>query len=457
MTDKKVESNKNSREIALGILVDITENSNFSHTVISKTLKEYQQLTKQDRAFITRVCEGTIERLITIDYIINFYSNVKVRKMKPFIRNLLRMSVYQIKYMEGTPDSAVCNEAVKLAKKRGFTNLSGFVNGVLRNVVRDPDKVVMPDENKEPVQCLSIYYSVPEWLVGKLLKQYSTSIVKGMLESFLDDKVTTIRCNSSKTTTEEMNSLLMNEGVNVESGAYLPYAFKISEYNYLSSLESFQKGLFLVQDESSMLVGQVSGVKEGDYVIDVCAAPGGKSLHVADLLHETGHVNSRDVSDYKTSFIQDNIKRLGYTNMSVKVQDALDLDKDSIEKADLLIADLPCSGLGVIGKKPDIKYNMTEEKIHDLVKLQRSILEVVQLYVKNNGTLLYSTCTINQEENVDNLNWFTENFPFKLESLDDFLPKELVSDTTSKGYIQLIPGVHSTDGFFIAKLRKCEV
>jgi 16S rRNA (cytosine967-C5)-methyltransferase len=452
VTDKK--EHISAREIALVILTDITENSNFSHTVINRTLNQYQYLEKQERAFITRLCEGTVERMFTLDYIINCYSSVKVNKMKPFIRNLLRMSVYQIKYMDQVPESAACNEAVKLAKKRGFGNLSGFVNGVLRNIIRNPEKVVFPDEKKEGKQFLSVTYSAPEWLVEQLVNQYGYAKAKQFFEAALQNNKTTIRCNTEKITVNGLRVLLEQEKVSVEEGTYLSEALKIGGYNYLGELNSFKNGYFQVQDESSMLVGKVSGIKDGDYIIDVCAAPGGKSLHAAELLRKSGLVDSRDLSETKVNLIRENINRLGYENIKAKEADALVPDKDSIEKADLLIADLPCSGLGVIGKKPDIKYNMTREKQKDLISLQRGILSVVCQYVKKGGVLLYSTCTVNQDENLANVRWFLEHHDFKLENIEDFLPPNLLSDTTKEGYIQLLPGVHDTDGFFIAKLRR---
>jgi 16S rRNA (cytosine967-C5)-methyltransferase len=258
----------------------------------------------------------------------------------------------------------------------------------------------------------------------------------------------------NKVSPDELKEILESDGVFVETGAYLSYAFHIGNYNYLNDLNAFHKGYFQVQDESSMLVGAVSGIREGDYVIDVCAAPGGKSLHAADILRSTGHVSSRDVSDYKVNLIADNINRLGYTNITAKVQDALILDQESIEKADVLLADLPCSGLGIIGKKPDIKYNVTKEKQKELVRLQRDILEVVHQYVKKGGTFIYSTCTINPEENIENVRWFMKEYHFQAESLNPYLPEILWSDTTKEGYLQLIPGIHQCDGFFIARLRR---
>lgn len=444
----------NTREIALKVLNDINQNGNFSHTVMNKTLNQYQSLSKQDRAFITRICEGTLERMITLDYVINKYSKIKVNKMKPYIRNLLRMSLYQIEYMSQVPDSAVCNEAVKLVKSKGFANLSGFVNGVLRNIIRDRDNITFPKEEEDRVKFLSVVYSMPEWILNNWLKEYDYNIVKGMLEGFLREKGTTIRCNTGRITVEELKTALEQEQVTVTSGSYLKEALKIRDYNYLSQLKAFNDGYFLVQDESSMIVGEVSGVKQGDYVIDVCSAPGGKSLHIADKLQGTGFVDARDLSLYKVGLIKENIARAGYKNIEAKVMDALAADNESMNKADIVIADLPCSGLGVIGKKPDIKYNMTGEKQKELVKLQRDILTVVQGYVKTGGVLIYSTCTINREENIGNVMWFIKEFGYTLENIDNYLPEVLRSETTNKGYIQLIPGLHDTDGFFVARLRK---
>ncbi|WP_281532839.1 transcription antitermination factor NusB, partial [Anaerocolumna aminovalerica] len=203
---------KNPREIALDAVMDITGNQQYTHRVLSQILKQHQSLEKQDRSFITRICEGTIERLITIDYIINQYSSIKTNKMKPLIRNLLRISVYQIKYMDQVPDSAVCNEAVKLAKKRGFQSLSGFVNGILRNIIRNPEKVSFPQEEKDPAGYLSLNYSMPDWIIKDWLKQYDVQTVKGILETTLRDKKTTIRCNLNKESQEELKIMLENEG-----------------------------------------------------------------------------------------------------------------------------------------------------------------------------------------------------------------------------------------------------
>lgn len=446
----------NTRELILGILLEVTENDSYSHLIIRNVLDKYQFLDKQERAFITRVSEGTIENMILLDYIINQFSKVKVNKMKPVIRTILRMSVYQLKYMDSVPDSAVCNEAVKLATRKGFTNLKGFVNGVLRNIGRGIADVKYPDEQKTPIEYLSVMYSMPIWILEEWLKEYDYQTVKKILEGFLNKNNTTIRCNLSKTTPENLKELLEKENIKVTPSKYLDYAFEIENYNRMNVIDAFNKGLFQVQDMSSMLVVEVAGIKENDYVIDVCAAPGGKSLHAADKLGGTGHVEARDLTDNKVALIADNINRIGFHNIEAKQADALVLDKESVEKADVVIADLPCSGLGVIAKKTDIKYKMTAKKQAELVRLQRQMLDIVERYVKPGGILIYSTCTINKEENIENVKWFVKNHEFELESITNELNSELRNETTDLGYIQLLPGDYGTDGFFITKLKKAK-
>lgn len=456
MTDIKVVT-RNTREIALDLLIEILEKGDFSHTLLNRTLKIHSDLTKQDRSFITRLVEGTLERLLTLDFYINSYSSVKVRKMKPLIRTLLRLSVYQLKYMDQVPDSAVCNEAVKLAGKRGFKSLSGFINGVLRNIARNTKEDYHSLEKKDRTGYLEVAYSTPRWIIEKWLKDYSYETVTTMLAAqFEENKGTSIRVNLSHNTPAEVLDLLKLENVVAEEGDYHEAALKLLNYETMDSIKAFQEGRFTVQDESSMLIGLISGVKEGDYIIDVCAAPGGKSLHAADLLKGSGKVDARDLTEYKVALINENITRIGFDNISAYCMDAKELDEQSIGKADIVIADLPCSGLGVIGKKPDIKYNMTEEKQKELVKLQREILTTISQYVKQDGTLIYSTCTINTEENLENVEWFVNNFPFQLESLDGLLPNNITSNTKDKGYLQLMPGIHKTDGFFMARLKRTD-
>lgn len=428
-----------TRELVLGILLEVMRDGEYSHIALRNVLNKYQYLDKKERSFITRVTEGTLEHMIEMDYIINQFSKVQVNKMKPVIRNILRSAVYQLKYMDSIPNSAICNEAVKLAVKKGFSNLKGFVNGVLRNIERNLEHLTYPDETNL-IEYLHIKYSMPKWILEQWLSKYDRETVETMLVDFQKEKPTTIRCNLNQMSKEDLISELEAEDIKVEEHPYLPYALMISGYDYLADLKTFQQGAFHVQDISSMLVSHIAEPKEGDYCIDVCAAPGGKALHMAELLKGTGHVEARDLTDYKVNLIQENIVRSGMKNIEAVRWDATVLDEKSIEKADVVIADLPCSGLGVLGKKTDLKYKMTKHTQGELVKLQRGILSVVKQYVKLGGTLIYSTCTIHEAENEENVEWFLkENPEFELESSQ-----------------QLLPGVHESDGFFIAKYKKVE-
>lgn len=447
----------NTREIILDILLEITGKGSFSHNVLKQALVKYQYLDKRDRAFITIVTEGTMENLIRIDYIINQFSKVKTQKMKPVILNILRMSVYQIEFMDSVPDSAVCNEAVKLAVKRGFFQLKGFVNGVLRAMIRNLDQMKYPDASKNLLKNLSIMYSMPEWIVEQWIFQYGTEEASRMMKGTADaDRRISARCNTSRISVEKCIAMLEAEGVKVERNEYLNEALFLSDIDYLGALETFLEGYIMVQDVSSMFVAKAAEPKKGDFCIDVCAAPGGKSVHLADLLDGTGMVEARDVSEYKTGLIQSNIDRTGFQNIKAVVKDGFCEDKEMEGKADIVIADLPCSGLGVIGKKSDIKYNMTEQKQKELIKVQRCILHNAVKLVKKGGTLVFSTCTTNREENYDNYRWLLEQYPLEPVDISGVFPKEIAGTTAAQGYVQMLPGITRTDGFFISRFTKME-
>lgn len=426
----------NVRELILQVLLEVTRDGEYSHIAIKNTLDKYQYLEKQERSFFTRVCEGTLENMILIDYIINQFSKVKVNKMKPVIRCILRSSVYEMKYMDSVPISATCNEAVKLAQKKGFHNLKGFVNGVLRNISRNLENISMPDKEKEPISWFSVTYSVPEWLVEKWKNLYEVSQLEEIFQAFLEKSATSIRVNTEATTKEALIRELEAENITVIENAEVPDALYIDGYDFLAGIPAFEEGKFYVQDVSSMLVSLWAEPKEGAQVLDVCAAPGGKSIHMAQLLHGTGMVEARDLTEYKVTLIEENIERCGLKNICARQADARVLEKDKVGTMDIVIADLPCSGLGVIGKKPDIKYKMTSEKCQELAALQKEILHTVQHYVKAGGVLMYSTCTINPQENEDNVRVFLKEHPeFVLERQQQILPQ--------KG---------KNDGFFLAKL-----
>jgi len=450
------ERTANTRELILEMLLEITSGREYSHIVIRNVLDKYDYMRAEEKSFMKRVCEGTLERMIQIDYVLNQFSNTKVNKMKPVIRNILRMSVYQILYMDSVPDSAACNEAVKLAERKKFHQLKGFVNGVLRNIARQKDSISYPLKKDNPTLYYSIHYSMPEWIIEKWLREYREDVVERMLQGLLAEHTVTIRVDETLPE-EEKEQLLLHmreQGILVTKNPYLSYAYTLEKIEGVGNLPGFAEGKVTIQDISSMLVSEVADIQKGDHILDVCAAPGGKSLHAACKLCGTGMVLARDLTEYKVELIEQNIHRMAYENIQASVADAMIHQPELDGTWDIVYADLPCSGLGVMGKKRDIKYKVTPQSLKDIVKLQQSILHVVQNYVKPGGILLYSTCTINREENEDMVKWFVEKYPFTLQNLDSYLPEQVKGETTQKGYLQLLPGIHDTDGFFIARLRR---
>lgn len=445
----------NTRELILDMLMEICEKGGYSHIVLRQTLRKYQYLDKRDRAFITRITEGTLENRIYIDYVINQVSNIRVAKMKPLIRNLLRMSVYQVLMMDSVPASAACNEAVKLAIKRSFGQLKGFVNGVLRAIIRNKDSMKLPNASEDLVEYLHIKYSMPKWIVEQLVIQYGVEDTSRIIKGFSGhDKKICVRMSTALDTAENILRKLQEESIKVEKSDIYENALYISDIDFLENSDAFNEGLISVQDLSSMLVSVIADPKEGAVCLDMCAAPGGKSIHLYEMMNRKGHVIARDISDYKVSLIQENIDRTEAYGVEAEVFDATKLDEAMTGRADVVVADLPCSGLGVIGKKSDIKYNMTPEKQRELVKLQRNMLDKAWQYVKKGGTLIYSTCTLNKEENIENMKYVESKYPMKLVDISKYVPESLGGGTAKEGYIQMLPGIDGLDGFFICRFER---
>ncbi|MGN0170751.1 MAG: 16S rRNA (cytosine(967)-C(5))-methyltransferase RsmB [Lachnospiraceae bacterium] len=426
----------NTREIILDVLLAVTRDGAFCHIVCSDVLNKYGYLDKRDRSFISRVCHGTLERMPELDGIINQFSTIKVSKMKPVIRCILRSALYQMLYMDSVPDSAACNEAVKLAGKRGFQNLKGFVNGVLRNISRNKNEIKYP-EKTDFRNYMEKRYSILPWMTDLWEESLTREEIEELAEAFLVEGPTCVRVSTGKITAEELTERLRKEDILVEKSERYEDVLYLSGYDSLSRIPEFQNGLFTVQDISSMEVGRLLDPKAGETGIDVCAAPGGKSIHVAQLMKE-GQVYARDLTQSKVALITDNLKRMGIDIVVPQCMDATVLDETMLEKADFVIADLPCSGLGVLGKKPDIKYHTSLEKVQKLAAMQRQILDVVCRYVKPGGRMVYSTCTINHLENQDNTAWFLENHP----------------EFTKVEETQLLAREGRQDGFYYALLKK---
>ncbi len=443
---------ENVRELALDMLISITEEQAFSHVLIKNVLDKYNYWDNRDKDFLKRLVEGTLERMIQLDYVLDQFSKTPVSQMKPLIRNLLRSGLYQILFM-AVPDRAACNEAVKLAGKRGFRGLQGFVNGVLRNIARQKDAISWPDSGREPSQYLSVFYSMPLWLVEKWQAELGEEPTVNLLCGLLAIRPVTVRLrgNIKEKDKEVWLNQLKKAGVRAASHPYLDYAYELHHVAGVANLPGYAEGLFTVQDVSSMLVVEAAGIGSGDFLLDVCAAPGGKAVHGAE---RAARAEARDINVAKTALIREQMVRMKVDNMEITEHDARIPDEKMVAKADVLLADLPCSGLGIIGKKRDIKYKITPESLDDIVVLQRDILKTVWRYVKPGGLLIYSTCTISRAENEAMMEWFTAHYPFKRESFPDET-KEPFTESRN-GMLTLLPGRHPTDGFFICRLRRFE-
>ncbi|MBQ6787865.1 MAG: 16S rRNA (cytosine(967)-C(5))-methyltransferase RsmB [Lachnospiraceae bacterium] len=447
----------NLRQLVMEMLLAVTiqredRPMEYSHVIIRDVLNKYNYLSGQEKAFMKRLFEGTLERMIELDYLLDQYSKVKVSKMKPVIRTIMRMSVYQILYMDAVPDSAACNEAAKLAGKKGFSTLKGFVNGVLRNIVRNKEQLPYPDREKDFEVYLSVIYSMPIWIVKLWIKQLGKEKTETLLKGLLAEHPVTIRLRNDVAT--DIEKALQGQGGMIEKQAYLPYAYRIAKTDDISQLPGYDEGAFVIQDVSSMLAIEALGIKPGMKILDICAAPGGKSMLAADKLAGTGEVEARDISEYKVALMQENFDRCGLQNVKAVCKDATQPDESWVGQADMVIADVPCSGLGVIGKKRDIKYKMNPDAIRDIIVLQEQILEQAVSYVKPGGLLLFSTCTINRDENEAHVKLLKDKYNMTPVSLDETLPEMLHSETTKQGYLQLLPGIHDTDGFFISIFKK---
>lgn len=445
----------NGREAVLDILLELEKQTEYSNVLITAVLDKYDYLDGREKAFIKRVSEGTVERQLQLDYVLDQYSKTPVIKMKPLIRALLRMSVYQLLFMEHIPDAAVCNEAVKLAKKRGFQFLQGYVNGVLRNIARGRETIAYPDRKKSPEAYLSVCYSMPLWLVEHFREAYGTDVCEKILAASLERRPVGLRLKEGLSGAERKRLFADWEeaGVTVREHPYHPCAVTVEGAAGIRRLAGYAEGLFAVQDVSSVLAVEAAGIRPGDTVIDVCAAPGGKALHAAQKAGKDGSIIACDVSHHKTEQIEENRRRLKAENVSVLVQDARVRNDSLLGKADVLLADVPCSGLGVIGHKQDIKYRVTQESLKEIQVLQKEIITNVIDYIRPGGTLLYSTCTLNPAENGEMAAWICDTFGFEREPMAGQFPAVL-QDGAKSGMLQLVPGIHESDGFFMAKLLK---
>lgn len=440
----------NAREVACQGLLSVLEQGEASHHVMKRVLRQNGAMPQVDKDLVTELMQGVLRNINWLDYVLERISKRNPEQWRPWIRTVLRVGAYQLLLMDRIPDFAICNESVQLVKKHHFQQLVSFVNGVLRNLARGKDQISLPDPDKEPLQYLSVRYSHPGWLLKMWMHEYSFSFVEELCQANQIPPKITICCNQQKITPKELFLRLQKRGVWIEPGNYFPGAFLISNTGKIANMPEFQEGLFHVQDESSMLAAALWGPQKGERVLDLCAAPGGKTFFAAERMHNEGEVFACDIYESKVDKIIEGANRLGLTNITAAVRDATEQMEG--ELYDRVIADVPCSGFGLLRKKPDIRYHKTGEDIDALLILQKKILSQGASLVKPGGIFVYSTCTICKKENQKNIEWFLDQFPFERCDISAELPAGMQTDT--KGMVQLFPHIHHTDGFFVAKMKR---
>lgn len=414
------------RELALKILREITENDAYADLAVKKGLAS-SKLENRDKALSTALVYGTIQHLRFIDFQLESVSARPLASLTPDVRGILRLAVYQLRFMDRIPDSAAVNEAVKMVKKHAFS-ASSFVNGVLRNLLRKgwsyPKKLRAR---------LGVTYSFPDWLIKLWTQQLGALECEKLLAASNEIPPISIRVNPMKSSEEEVLCLCKGKKTQIENGLH------IEEPSNIAETHMFHDGWISVQDIGAQMASLILDPRPGDKVLDVCAAPGGKTTHIAELMENEGEVTAWDVHKHRVELIQKNAERLGLTCVKATVHDAKCLDSEHMWYYDKVMVDVPCSGLGILRKKPDIKWKRLEEDLETLTIEQASILETASYHVKRGGELVYCTCTINKMENEDIVDAFLR------------LHKEYVK---AEEYKQLLPHKDNTDGFFIAKLRK---
>ncbi|MGO4787928.1 16S rRNA (cytosine(967)-C(5))-methyltransferase RsmB [Paenibacillus sp. 2KB_20] len=443
------------RELAMNVLTQVEQEGAYSNLLLNTALQK-SSLAKSDAGLATELIYGTISRLNTLDYFLDKFVNKGVQKLQPWVRALLRISLYQVVYLDRIPDHAVVSEAVNLAKRRGHQGISGMVNGVLRNILRQKESLAIP-ENMPAAQRISLLHSHPQWLVERWISQYGIETTEAICAANNEPPVVSVRVNTTMISREDMLALMSSHGLDATPSSLSPYGIVVKGAGNMALTDWYRDGMISIQDESSMLVAEAVKPEAGMRVLDCCAAPGGKSAHMGELMKDEGSIVANDIHAHKGKLISDQASRLGLDSISIVTGDALDLvDRFEPASFDRILLDAPCSGLGVIRRKPDLKWGKSQEDIHEIAALQLRLLESVSTLLRPGGLLVYSTCTIEPLENEGVVSAF-------LEGHSEFdIPKDGLGALSRLGEkslqrgggIQILPQHYHSDGFYIARLGR---
>ncbi|MGH4138071.1 16S rRNA (cytosine(967)-C(5))-methyltransferase RsmB [Clostridium sp.] len=439
----------NSRLVAIVVIEKVINENAYSNIVLGLELNK-SDLSDKDKALVTEIVYGTLKYKYTIDKILSRFVKKGFETLDSFVLNILRISVYQIRFLDKIPSFAVVSEAVNLTKKISNVGAAQLVNGVLRNYLREDNAPYYNEKND--IERLCFEYSFSKSLVKLFIKQYGLVTAEEILRGLNYRPDVTVRVNTLKLTYEEIWQKLIENGYNIEKGYVCSDAIRIIKGRNIENNLLFNEGSITVQDESAMLTAHSMDLLPDLEVLDLCSAPGGKTTHIAEIMRNTGHISAFDLHENKLSLINQNLNRIGIINTTCNVMDATIYDSNLFKSADRVLIDVPCSGLGIIRKKPEIKWSKHIKDIENIVITQRKIMENASKYVKSGGVLVYSTCTLNKEENEGNVDWFIENHPeFKVQPV--FYGKRSNINYSDVGYVTILPNEYM-DGFFIAKIIK---
>lgn len=441
-----------ARELALKILYKIEKEDSYSNIILNEMIKENKtKLNEKDIGLISEIVYGTTSWKLTIDEIIKKHSNIKLKKISLWILNILRMGIYQIVFLDKIPKSAAVNESVNLAKRYGHKSSSNFVNAVLRKVSKQDYQDFY--EISEPIERISKTTSMPIWIIEELLKENDIEKVEEICKNSNIRPKVNIRINKLKITKEQLKEKLDQKNIKYEDGILEDFLI-IENIRNIENLDLFTEGYFTIQDQMAGLIPKVLDAKENECILDCCSAPGGKTTYIAEMINDNGKIDAWDIHEHRVKLINENAKRLGITCIDAKVVDATKYQEENFEKYDKILLDVPCLGIGVLKRKPDIKWKRKKEDIQEIKKIQNAILQQCSKYLKKGGQMVYSTCSILKEENEDIINNFLEkNNNFELVNCDNFQKYIYNEGKVNKFFIKIYQN-QKNDGFFIAKMTK---
>lgn len=440
-----------AREIALKALYKIEKEDAYSNIALNQVLKENKNIDERDVGLISELVYGTITWKLTLDEIIKKYSNIKLKKISIWILNILRMGIYQIIFLDKIPKSAAVNESVNLAKRYGHKSSSNFVNAILRKVSVNDYKEL--EEIKDDKERISKTTSMPMWIIEELLKQKDIKEVEEICKNSNLKPNTSIRINKLKTDKKDFEEILKGRKIEYLEGSLEDFVV-LKKIKNIENIDLFKEGFFTVQDEGAGLIVDVLAPKEGECILDACSSPGGKTTYIAEKMKNKGKIEAWDIHEHRVKLVQNAAKRLGINIIQAKTKDATEFNQDLVGKFDKILLDVPCLGLGVIKRKPDIKWKRKKEDIEEITKIQKAILNNCSKYLKKNGELVYSTCSILKEENEDIVDGFLkENSRFEFCKENEKNYGNIVIFGEKDKYINIYPS-NENDGFFICKLRK---